>query len=153
MRDESIIQAYWDGFLEKTGRPRGTRYGFCGCMGPNERIAGELTALILAGIKTATTSCLLSYQAAAEPVPKAGDLGIITDWNGNPRCVIENTGVMVLPFREMTYELCKREGEDDSLSSWQETHFRIFTEEGADLGYTFTGDTPVVFEDFWVIYP
>jgi uncharacterized protein YhfF len=29
----------------------------------------------------------------------------------------------------MTYDICKREGEDDTLASWHEGHIRYFKEE------------------------
>lgn len=44
------------------------------------------------------------------------------------------------------------EGEDQCLAAWRETHRRIFTEEGRRLGYAFTDETRVVFEDFRVIW-
>jgi uncharacterized protein YhfF len=52
----------------------------------------------------------------------------------------------------MTYEICKREGEDDNLESWQKNHFKYFTDEGSELGYEFTQESLVVFEDFHVVY-
>ncbi|MPM92276.1 hypothetical protein SDC9_139411 [bioreactor metagenome] len=85
-------------------------------------------------------------------MPKRGSLSIVTDWDGNPRCVIETTAVTILPFREFTFEICSREGEDDSLESWQRAHTRFFTEDGKALGYEFSEDMPVVFEDFEVVY-
>ena len=152
MLHESSIQEYWVKFLTETGRRLDLRYNFCGHMGPTEEIANQLASLILSGEKTATTSCLLSYETEKEPIPVIGSLGIVTDWNGNPQCIIENVNVTILAFKEMTFDICKREGEDLNLQSWQTTHFDIFTKEGEKLGYMFTMDTPIVFEDFRVIY-
>lgn len=87
-------------------------------------------------------------------MPKAGDYSIVTDWDGNPRCVIQTKKVTVLPFKEITYELCKKEGEDDNLESWQRNHRAFFTAEGKEeLHYEFTEDLMVVFEEFDVVYP
>lgn len=152
MEQEKRIEAYWKTFLSDTGRDKDTPCYFCGYMGPTEEIANELLKLICSGRKRATTSCLFAYETQNEPLPKAGDLSIVTDWEGTPKCVIENMSVTVLPFREMTFTICSREGEDDILETWQNTHFHIFTEEGKELGYAFTWSTPVVFEDFKVIY-
>jgi uncharacterized protein YhfF len=52
----------------------------------------------------------------------------------------------------MTYDICKREGEDDTLESWQKGHRHFFTEEGKELGYVFSESMPVIFEDFKVVY-
>lgn len=85
-------------------------------------------------------------------MPKVGDLSIVTDFEGSPKCVIETRNVTIVPFSEMTFDICKREGEDDSLESWREGHIRFFTEEGKLVGFEFREDMPVVFEDFEVIY-
>lgn len=81
-----------------------------------------------------------------------GDYSIITDWDGIPRCVIETTAVTILPYKDITFDICKREGEDDSLESWQRGHERFFIEDGKELGYEFSQDMPVVFEDFKVVF-
>jgi len=57
-----------------------------------------------------------------------------------------------LPFNEITFEICKREGEDDTLESWKRGHKHFFIEEGKMLGYEFTETMPVVFEDFEVVF-
>jgi len=77
---------------------------------------------------------------------------VITDFEGNPRCVIETTGVMLIPYNEMTYEICSREDEDDDLESWQRGHEKFFRNEGAEMGCSFSEDLMVVFEDFRVCY-
>ena len=46
----------------------------------------------------------------------------------------------------------RREGEDDSLDSWRESHIAFLTEEGRQLGYEFSEDMPVIFEEFKLVY-
>ena len=58
----------------------------------------------------------------------------------------------LIPFKEITYDICKLEREDDDLESWQNGHRRFFREEGEKLGYTFSEDMPVIFEEFEVVY-
>lgn len=100
----------------------------------------------------ATASSLWAYQDG-ERIPQKGDFSIVTDWDGNPRCVIETTNVMILPFKDMTFDICKREGEDANLESWRNGHIRFFTNTCNELGYTFCEEMPVVFEDFKMVYP
>lgn len=69
-----------------------------------------------------------------------------------PRCVIETISVTIIPFSDITYDICKREGEDDTLESWRAGHINFFKEEGKKLGYEFKNDMPVIFEDFEVVY-
>ena len=143
-------QEFWREFLMKTHRGVDTRFLECFHFDDNERSANDLLALVLCGKKRATASSLYAFEPGGAPKP--GDLSIVTDWDGNPRCVIETKSVMVIPFCEMTFEICSREGEDESLESWQAKHRRFFTEDGRQLGYLFTEDMPVIFEDFEVVY-
>lgn len=145
-------ELFWKRFLAETGRDPNTKYLECFHFDLNERSANALLALVLAGKKRATSSSLYAFQAEGCEMPKPGRLSIVTDWDGNPRCVIETTAVVVLPFREITFALCSREGEDDTLESWQRGHRRFFTEDSKALGYEFSEDMPVIFEDFEVVY-
>ncbi len=152
MSQNSAAQQYWKEFLIKTNRDLSLRYYECFHFCNSEELANSLLQLVLDGKKKATASSLLYYQAVNEPIPQVGGFSIVTDFAGNPKCVIETTNVMILPFRDMTFDICKREGEDDSLKSWQEGHIRFFTEDGQENGFEFTWDMPVVFEDFEVVY-
>lgn len=148
------VAAFWQRFLEETGRPADTRYVDAFYFDLTRETAQALAALVLSGQKRATCSSVLSYDAKkGERIPQAGDLSVITDFDGVPLCVIETTAVTVLPFCQVTWEMCSREGEDASLASWQASHTHFFTEEGKALGYAFAPDMPVAFEDFRVVYP
>ncbi len=116
-----------------------------------ESACGHLLELVLEGKKRATASSLLSYQLTGDELPKEGSLSAITDWDGNPRCVIMTTRVRILPYRSITFDIAKLEGEDDSLASWRENHEAFFRKEAEELGYTFTEDLDVVFEEFEVV--
>lgn len=152
MNNPEEIEFFWQNFLATTNRNKDTLYLECFHFDLSERVANELLDLVLKGIKKATASSLLSYQISSERIPQIGDLSIITDWNGNPKCVIETTAVTIIPFKEITYDICKREGEDKDLQSWQEGHVAFFTTDGKNKGYEFSWDMPVVFEDFEVVY-
>jgi|WetSurMetagenome_2_1015567.scaffolds.fasta_scaffold214759_1 uncharacterized protein YhfF len=152
MAQNNIIERYWQQFLAASGRDRQTRYYESFAFGSSATMADELLALVLQGKKTATSSSLLYYQVKQQRPPQAGDLSIVTDSVGQPRCVIETTATTIMPFREMTFEICRWEGEDENLQSWQEGHQRFFTAEGAAEGYQFTGEMPVIFEDFQLVY-
>ncbi len=151
-QQQDRVEQFWQEFLRETGRSPDTRYYDCSYFEMTEYWANELLRLVLEGKKRATCSSLLAYEAEGIALPKAGNLSIFTDWDGKPRCVAETTAVTILPFREMTFEICSREGEDECLATWVEGHERYFRAEGEECGYAFTPDMPVVFEDFRVIY-
>lgn len=152
MQKQVVIDQYWKPFLEHTNRSSQEKYFSCFYFDTTEASANHLLGLVLSGRKRATASSGLYFKNSNTPLPKPGDLSIVTDWNGTPHCVIETTKVTALPFREITFDICKREGEDETLASWQAGHIRFFTDEGMAEGYAFSWDMPVVFEDFEVIY-
>ena len=146
------IEKFWQDFLAYAGLNSTTKYYAAEYFGDNEELANSLLALVLQGKKRATASLLKSYEAENTPLPQVGSYSIITDFKGNPRCVIKTTNITVLPFNQITFDICKREGEDECLETWQEGHRRCFAAEGNELGFTFTEDMEVIFEDFQVIY-
>lgn len=146
------IDIFWRDFLMKTGRCETIKYLDVFHFELIEKWANELLQLVLIGQKRATASSLWRYEIEGERVPKVGDLSIVTDWEGVPRCVIETIAVTIVPFSNITYDICKREGEDDILESWREGHIKFFKEEGKKLGYEFRNGMPVIFEDFEVVY-
>ena len=146
------VAEFWRRFLAETGRDGATEYMDCYNFCATEELANELLSLVLSGQKCATSSAVAAYEAEGERLPQVGDLCIVTDWDGKPGCVIETTAVTVLPFCEMTFEICSREGEDETLESWQEGHRRFFAEDARALGYEFSEEMAIVFEDFKVVY-
>ena len=146
------IDTFWKRFLKGTGRDEDTPYFEAFHFELTEKLANELLELVLSGKKKATASSLKSFELDNSPLPKAGDLSIVTDFHGEPKCVIETTALTLIPFKDMTYDICKREGEDDTLESWKKGHRHFYEEEGRLLGYTFTEDLMIVFEDFEMIY-
>lgn len=146
------LDIFWKEFLMKTSRCETIEYFDVFHFDLTEKWANELLRLVLIGQKRATASSLWGFELRGERVPKIGDLSIVTDWEGVPRCVIETTAVTIIPFSDITYDICKREGEDDTLESWRAGHVKFFKEEGNELGYEFRHDMPVVFEDFRVVH-
>ena len=153
MREKAeIINTFWENFLLKTNRDKDIKYIDSFHFELTERWANELLRLVLIGQKQATSSSLLAYQIGGDRIPQVGDLSIVTDWEVIPKCVIETTNVMIIPFKEITFDICKLEGEDDNLESWREGHINFFSREGKELGYTFTEDMPVIFENFKMVF-
>lgn len=110
--------------------------------------ADRLLELVLAGAKTGTASSLWDYEEASDPVPSEGEYSIILDGTGTPRCVIETTGIRIVPFDEVTEEHAASEGEGDrTLAHWREVHARYFAAY-AENPRGFEPDMPVVCERF-----
>ncbi|WP_407428821.1 ASCH domain-containing protein [Treponema sp.] len=109
-------------------------------------------SLVLSGAKTAVFTPLDSIEINRESVPVAGETYIVLDSKDEPCCVIELTDVNILPFNEISWELAKRDGENENLSDWQDK-MHEFLEDEADLcGFEAREDSKIVCEIFRVIY-
>lgn len=147
------ITKMWENYIDISGKDKKTPFQswhFCN----NEADANELAELTRLGIKRATASLYKYYVLENEPVPKAGDLIVITNWNKEAVCIIEIEKVEILLFKDITEEHAWIEGEGDkSLEYWRKGHINFFTQETQALGIEFNEDIEVVFETFKVVYP
>ncbi len=112
-----------------------------------------LAELTRSGRKTATSSAKALYALANEELPRAGDHSVLLDSHGEAVCVLRNTRVRVLPFREVDADHAHREGEGDcSLSYWRSVHEAFFRRALNEYGLPFTDSIAVVCEEFEVVY-
>jgi uncharacterized protein YhfF len=148
------IEELWAAFVEARPELAGpeTRYSawhFC----DNQADADELVELVLAGRKRATAGDLWSYEAEDEPLPRPGDLSVVTDWSGAGRCVIRTTSVEVVPFEEVSEDFAAAEGEGDgTLAFWRRAHWAAFSRELEGGERAPRQDMPVVCERFELVF-
>ena len=110
--------------------------------------------MVLSGRKTATASAYPLYAPEDEPIPTAGEYSVILNSADEAVCIIRNTRVTIVPYREITAEHAFREGEGDrSLSYWRQVHEAFFTKDLAAFGLIFDENMPVVCEEFEVVFP
>jgi uncharacterized protein YhfF len=149
------VEEMWAAFraqLPDAAGPHATYLAWHFC--DNQADADELAELALAGRKRATASPLWSYEDEEEPVPRAGDFSVITDWSGAARCIIRTTSVEIVAFDEVSEEFAATEGEGDgSLAFWREAHWAAFSRELEGIGRSPQPDMPVVCERFEVVFP
>ncbi len=154
-QSKTTVDEFWQSFLASLpaeARPATDEYQawhFC----DNESDANELAALTRSGIKQATCGLLWAYQAEGQVLPQSGDISIITDWRGQPQCIIETTEVQICAFNEVDQGFAAAEGEGDgSLESWRRVHWDAFARECAIIGRRPRDHMPVVCERFRLIY-
>ncbi|WP_276168466.1 ASCH domain-containing protein [Zobellia alginiliquefaciens] len=96
----------------------------------NEMDANECAALVKKGIKRATSPSLLGLQYRKQPLPKIGDFMIVTDWEGEAKCIVRTTTVKLKPFFSVDEAYARLEGEGDkSLAYWKKVHWDYYTKE------------------------
>jgi uncharacterized protein YhfF len=152
---ENSVKIMWKMYLERIGENpdntglKYTSWHFC----DNREDADELVQLAKIGTKRATASLFMLYEFEGERVPEAGDISILTDWDGNAQCVIKNERVSILPFKDITEDHAAIEGEGDkSLEYWRRAHRGIFEMDAESAGEVFNEDMLVVFEEFEVVF-
>ena len=84
MGDTQAIQSFRNAFINATNRDVNAKYVDCFYFDNTEEWANKLLELVLAGHKKATASSVYFYEYRKIPLPKIGNLNIITDWDGNP---------------------------------------------------------------------
>jgi uncharacterized protein YhfF len=147
--------AFWKRFLARlpADSPYRHRRHVAESWGDSPRLADELSALIVAGIKTATCSSVWEWEAEGEAVPEVGQLTIVLDGQGNPLCVVETVEVTLQPYHQVDARFAYDEGEGDrSLQYWRDAHWRYFSRTLATIGREPSDDMPLVCERFRVIY-
>lgn len=116
--------------------------------------AEELCDLVLEGKKTATASLPAEYEKKPEDAPALNGYSVVTDFEGNPKCVVLTTELRVVPFNEVDAEFAFDEGEgDQSLDYWREVHWDYFSRRCAALGIEPSLEMPVNCERFQLLYP
>ena len=114
----------------------------------------ELARLVLEGKKTATASVYELYAYDNERVPSAGDYSVIMDASEkNALCIIRNTDVSIVSFKDVDENHARREGEGDmTLEYWRKAHRECFSQWMEEAGKKFTDDTLIVLERFEVVF-
>ncbi len=101
----------------------------------------KLVKLVCDGKKTTTTSLY-----GMDRVPQKGDLSVLTDAKNQSVAIIKTKEIKIRPFKNITWDLAKLEGENKSLQEWQKIHKDYFQK----IDSNFNEDTKVIFEVFEV---
>lgn len=113
-----------------------------------------LAQLVLKGIKTATASAYDLYELDQESLPHVGTYEVVLDGQGQAVCIVHITKVEVLPFDQVSAEHAYKEGEGDrSLVWWRQAHQDFFQPYFEEAGLVFSEQSPIVLEEFQVVYP
>jgi len=149
------VEILWRNYLNSIGENENTtklKYDSWS-FGDNKELADELVDIVVRGEKTATTSLYCLYEIDNENLPMVGELGILTDFDENAKCIIKTNKVSVLPFSEVSAEFAYKEGEGDkSLEYWRKGHINFFNRSLEELNMNFSDDMLVVCEEFEVVY-
>lgn len=122
--------------------------------GKGSGLEGPLAALVVQGIKTATSSWYESYDVTGDELPKVGEQSYILNAQDQPVCVIEVVRVDIKAFLEVDAHFAFLEGEGDkSLAYWRKAHEDFFTACAPEIGLSWNANTQhSVCETFKVLH-
>jgi uncharacterized protein YhfF len=115
-----------------------------------------LVASVLSGEKTVTSSLLVQYEDAGEPVPKPG-ARILVGSEELPVAVVEVSAVDLIRLGEADLQLALDEGEGfKSVAQWRAAHERFWAEAVRPTlrnpaSLRLNEDTPIVVERFRLV--
>lgn len=143
------IKDYWQKFIDENKSYKGREYT-AWQFGAD---ADELAGLVIDGKKTLTCSGLKLYEIDGEEPPQAGDISVILGSDDSPKCIIENTKIYTVPFKDIDADIAWKEGEGDrTLKYWRQSHFDFFIPEFEEMGLEFTEDEMIFVEEFKMIH-
>ena len=122
--------------------------------GDSPDFADELAELVVSGPKRATVGWVAEAEMLEEPLPQVGDLFIILDGRGRPRCTIKTTETRRGPLLSVDEAFAWDEGEGDrTLGFWLEGHRQYFARRSKVLGMPFDeNESELLFERFEVVH-
>jgi len=83
----------------------------------------QLVAAVLSGAKTSTSSLLVEYEHAGEPLPFQGQRRVLVDSQLRAVGIVEDTEVRRVPLGEIDLDFAREEGEGyESVASWRAAH-------------------------------
>jgi len=113
---ESSVRAFWSRAGARVpalaGRPIADVFSFGG-----GEMADRLLRLVLDGVKTATAALPMDF-GPQRSIPRPGDLSVVLDGSGRPRCVIETTELRRLAASAVDAAFVLDYGEGDRTLEW-----------------------------------
>lgn len=149
---EDIYGDFWQAFLEQTGTPENSYCNRCTYFGESEEESVEIMEQLLRGEKTAISHCVPRYIVTRSSMPKVGDYTMVTDYYGNPGCILKCVDVVIDPIGAIPAEIAEREGEGE-LALWQQRKRQEFQALSQKSGFHYNDELPVLMELVERVFP
>lgn len=147
-----IYEDFWQAFLEETGTPENSYCNQCTYFGDSEEESVNIMEQLLRGEKTAISHCVSYYIVTRSPMPKVGDYTMVTDFYGNPGCILKCVDVVIDPIGAIPEEVARQEAEGD-LEQWRGEKRREFKALSEKAGFHYNDELPVLMELVERVYP
>ena len=154
MNKSESVQKFWEEFCAKALNVDVNEAYQVWYFGNTSEMAKDLLKLVLEGKKTATASLFWEYADKPDEEPIVGGYSVVTDYEGNPQCVVQTVEVRVMPFNEVDEQFAFDEGEgDQSLDYWRAVHWDYFSRRCIEIHREPSNTMLVNCERFALLYP
>ena len=145
-----VVHSKWISLLESAFPTQQARYFEPMVIGSTSASANEGAALILDGIKTATSSAHWDYPDGR--IPFVGALSVLLDGNEHPRAIVETVRVEILPFDAVDEHFAHAYGEGERTLAWWRAEIGAwYRDAAAQHKENLSGETPIICEWFRVV--
>ncbi len=147
------VKQFWQEFCSASGTDPATPFQTW-YFGNTPEMARELAELVISGKKFATASLIAVNELKPEEAPIPNGISVVTDFDGEPMCVIQTVEIRQIPFEEVDAEFAHDEGEgNQSYEYWRNVHWNYFSREAGELGIDFTERSLICCERFRLLFP
>ena len=150
---EDIYQDFWGAFLEQTGRPETTVMTDVTYFGGSEEESVTILEQLLSGEKTAVGHCIPAYLAAKRRMPRIGDYTMVTDFYGNPCCILLTSDVTIAPMPEIPENLRRRECPELTPEQWLTRKQAESRDLAGRLKFHYNEEIPLLMETVEMVFP
>lgn len=149
---EPTVETFWQACLPSLSAPPADGFYRVRSIGGSPSATDTITKLILDDLKTGTFTSPWMYEGDRTITPVVGGYSVLTDSTDTPRAVLKTTGLMTLPFNQITEKETALDGPAvRSLDVWRPIHVTFFANELKARGKSFAEDMPVTVEKFEVV--
>ncbi|MSR08601.1 MAG: ASCH domain-containing protein [Gammaproteobacteria bacterium] len=151
--DAATLDRFWQSAV--AARPRLAAAGACQVrwIGLDHESTEQVLALIEAGDKTGSFTLPWIVAHTTQPEPRVGDPIILIDFLGQPRLLVQLTGLEEVTFGALDERHTAVDGPPvRALAIWKPLHTRYWNGMLKPFGLQVTADMPVLVEQLDVLY-
>lgn len=153
MKKNQTIKNFWEKFCAENPEINTNEPYEVWFFHHNRESSKKLVKLVLSGKKKATASLAEADETDFGDGGVVGGYSVVTDFDGNPQCVIQTTEVRVMHFDEVDEQFAFDEGEgDQTLEYWRTAHRKFFI-ECLEPDAEFDESVSVICKRFALLYP
>ncbi|WP_405252222.1 ASCH domain-containing protein [Dokdonia sp. Asnod3-C12] len=151
---ESSVSAMWRNFKQAHPEYANEPQPNADFFHDNKEDANRLAALTVLGKKQASSSLYFLYEKYGVDLPQAGNLQIITDFEGKAQAIIKTKTVDTVAYNDIskTYAILDMGTALNALEQWKKAHQAFFESYTKDSGVQTIDSLLIVCETFETIW-